>query len=826
MSVLSLSRTHLHLCSVALVMLFWGVGFAAPKNEQDLPAAPKPGLMGKETPGLFKQMLEGPLKDVEEIVFAMRGSSREWHFFASTGYDCADPTKEYWSTGPGALMAMNLHTGDVRIIMDDPKGAVRYPCVSYDGKKIVFSYRPGDEKVYHLYEINADGSGLKQLTFGEFDDVEPIYVPDGGIVFVSARCKRYVPCFRSQVQMLYRCEADGSDIRPLSAGQENELTPWMLPDGRVVYMRWEYVERQVRTYHHLWAIRPDGTNEVAYFGNNSNSYVSVPGGVVITDAKPIPGTEKVVAISEEKHGAREYSGAVVVIDPTEGPDNWDNIKYITSTGKSKQADSQPWRDPYAFSADCFMLANEDGLYVMDSQGNYEKFYDGPAMLHEPRPLQSRPKEPVMPSTVDMSKTTAKCVISNVTRGRAMEGVKPEDVKKVMLIEVLPKPISVSGTLTRFKGNGSNLKRIIGTVPVEPDGSAYFEAPAMRAYMFVLLDENDRAIKRMRSFTTFMPGETVSCIGCHESRTLTEQPEDALALAALKRPPSQIEKPVGMPPYGIVDYMRDLQPVLDKHCVKCHTPTSGNGDLTGGASPDSIHGYQKLSRMTPLGGNVIGNDPPYKYGSGNSKLLDMLRDGHGKVKLSEAEFNLFRLWIDSGMWQEGTHAAMIDKRFAGFAASDNPKGMEQYAATLDADILQRRCDSCHTPEKSKKYGLRRKKVIDTDNLDLNDIEQSLLLLAPLSKEAGGLGKCKDEKTPAVFADKEDPDYIALKGEIEKIRDVCYPGGFHWQPGFRPLEMYYREMKRYGVLAPDVDSSTPLDPFEVDQKYYELFYPETQ
>ncbi|MFP4381888.1 MAG: hypothetical protein ACLFUS_15420 [Candidatus Sumerlaeia bacterium] len=789
---------------------------------------PKPGLGGVETPGLLDKHLDGALKDVEEIVFCMRGSAREWHFFATTGYDCADPSREWFSLGPGALMAMNLRTKEVRTILDDPKGAVRSPCVSYDGQRILFSWRRDESKVFHLYEINADGTGLRQITDGAFDDVEPVYVPDGGIVFSSARCKRFVPCFRSQVQMLYRCELDGTGIRALSAGQENELTPWVLPDGRVIYMRWEYVERQVRTYHHLWTIRPDGTNEMVYFGNNSKSYVSVPGSVVIMDAKPIPGTNSVVAVSHNKHGGRNYTGAVVVIDPSEGPDEWDNLLNITSDPRTDLPDARKWRDPYPLSRDCFILALENAIYIMDGKGNFEKIFEGPAMLHEPRPLTARPRETELPSMVDPSNPKATCMIADVTIGRNMEGIDPGDVKKMMILEVLPKPISVSGGVRRFHGNGSNLKRIIGTVPVEPDGSVHFEAPAMRALMFVLLDEKDRAIKRMRSFTTFMPGEQTSCIGCHERRTLITAPQRQTVMA-LERYPSKPELPVGSPPYGIVDYMRDLQPILDKHCVKCHNPLSGNLNFSGGVMPDFIHGYKELSRITPLGGQSRGNDPPYKFGSGNSKLLDMLEAGHHKVQLSEAEFNMFRLWIDTGMWMTGTHANMMWKDRCGFAASDNPKGVENYKAVISGDILQRRCDSCHEPQMSKKFGKRRKQIIDNDNLDLTNVEKSLLLLAPLAKDAGGLGLCRDKESVEagkgkVFATKGDPDYVTLKKEIEQIREIAFPGGFHWKPGFKPVDMYIREMKRYGVLPEEFDPDTPLDPWKTDQQYYELFYPE--
>jgi hypothetical protein len=448
------------------------------------------------------------------------------------------------------------------------------------------------------------------------------------------------------------------------------------------------------------------------------------------------------------------------------------------------------------------------------------------MVHEPRPLVSRPREPVVAGTVDLSKTTGTCILSEAHVGRNMQGLEPGVATKLMLIEVLPKPIS--GGVARFRGHGSNLKRVLGAVPIEPDGSAHFEVPAMRAVMFVLLDENDRAIKRMRSFTTLMPGETASCVGCHEQRTYIKG-HPSQKLMALQRGPSTPTLPDGAPRYGIVDYPRDIQPILNKHCVKCHNARSDHGpNLSGGATPSDTIGYTALARMTNLGGNVRGNDPPYKYGSGSSKLLKMLADGHGKTKLNQAEMNLIRLWIDTGMWQHGTHAAMSLAGLQGYGASDDPFSSKRYQATIDADILQRRCDSCHTPRKRPRNYLKRGQL-DDENVNLSNPEMSKLLLAPLAKQAGGLGLCRNKDTQqrgegGVFADKTDADYLALRAEIEKMRDTCYPGGFHWKPGFRSNPIYIREMKRYGVLPADFDPRTPIDPWGLDQQYYEQFYPE--
>ncbi|MBC7337401.1 MAG: PD40 domain-containing protein, partial [Clostridia bacterium] len=172
-------------------------------------------------------------------------------------------------------------------MLDDPRGGIRDPQVHYDGRKILFSYRKGGTHPFHLYEINVDGTGLRQLTDGSDDDIEPTYCPDGSIIFCSSRCRRFVNCWYTRVAVLYRCDADGKNIRPLSSNNDHDNTPWMLPDGRVLYMRWEYVDRSQVHFHHLWTMNPDGTFQTVFFGN-------MYGGVAMLDAKPIPNTNKVV----------------------------------------------------------------------------------------------------------------------------------------------------------------------------------------------------------------------------------------------------------------------------------------------------------------------------------------------------------------------------------------------------------------------------------------------------------------------------------------------------------------------------------------------------
>ena len=492
--------------------------------------------------------------------------------------------------------------------------------------------------------------------------------------------------------------------------------------------------------------------------------------------------------------------------------------YLTSGGKGGDDDGAIWRDPYPFAEDCYLVARDQGLYVMDDQGDWELIHEDESMLHEPRPLRARPREPVIPSMVDLSKRTDSVYLSQAHLGRNMAGVAVGQAKKLLVLEVLPKPIS--GGVKGPQVAGSNLKRVIGEVPVAADGSAYFEAPAMRALMFVLLDEQDRAIQRMKSFITVQPGEVVGCVGCHEQRSMSAE----YGIGSLaSRKPAPISEPAFMPRYGMIDYQRDIQPIWDKHCVSCHdhNRNTSNICLSGGVTPEAAIGYRDLRRRSSMGSN-LGGDPPYSTGTGASALWRLLEEGHHKVRLSEAERCAIRLWLDTGTPYTASYAHMPLDGLSAYGASDNERDRKRgYQALLDAELLSRRCDSCH----DFKRGVRR--YLDDDYIDLSHPERSLLLLAPLAKTAGGIGRCQAQAAEAggeVFATTTDPDYLALRGEIRRIAGLLRAGGDHWRPGFKPNHIYLREMRRYGVLDPHYDGEG-LDPFALDERYYQQIYHQT-
>jgi hypothetical protein len=379
---------------------------------------------------LLRRFLDSAAADFEEIVFAQRVSGRD-HWYGNFGHYCDDSHYtdraliqrggKRFAFGEGArLCRLNLRTGQLQILLDDPRGGIRDPHVHYDGRKILFSYRPGGSEAYHLYEIGIDGSGLRQLTDGPENDIEPIYTPDGSLLFCSSRCHRFVPCWRTQVAVLYRCDGDGRNLRMLSNNAEQENTPWMLPDGRVLFMRWEYVDRNQLTFHHLWTVNPDGSGVMVYFGNQDPLDRAA-----LLDAKPIPGTNKVVASFSPGHGRHEHLGYISVIDPSQGPDASSRLRHLSK---------RLLRDPYPLAVDLFLVADDKGIYVMDDRGRVETVFtpdpaDCALPVHEPRPLRVRRREPLLPSRARSEELNGRLILSDVYEGRSMEGVRRGEINR-------------------------------------------------------------------------------------------------------------------------------------------------------------------------------------------------------------------------------------------------------------------------------------------------------------------------------------------------------------------------------------------------------------
>jgi len=771
----------------------------------------------------------------EEIVFAVRQPGVGSHWYENFGYYAFDEDDKVYGR-MGRLCRLNLATGELTVLLDDPEGSVRDLQVHYDGRKILFSYRPGGSDYFHLYEIGVDGDGLAQLTSGPCDDIEPTYLADGGIMFCSSRCNRWVNCWYTPVAILYRCESDGSDVRPLSANIEHDNTPWPLLDGRVIYTRWEYVDRSRVGFHHLWTANPDGTGQMVFYGN-------LHFGTLMIDAKPIPGREdQVVAVFSPKHGRKEHEGVVTVVTPKRGPDDEG-----AATAISQTAD---FRDPYPLSADRFLVARGPAVLLMDGQGNTEELYRLPkelmemgAQCHEPRPLGPRAREPVIPSRISTDEPTGRVILKDVYTGRRMEGVRRGEITKLLVLETLPKPINYSGKMPPMSFGGTyTLERVLGTVPVEPDGSAFMELPALRSLFFVALDAEGNSVKRMHSFLTLMPGETTSCVGCHEERTTAAENPGTSTLEAMRCPPSRVTPIAGIP--EVFDFVRDVQPILDARCLECHNYDRREGGviLSGDRGPIYSHGYYTL---TALGYVSDGRDrietnlPPRSVGTSASPLMRMLDGSHYDARLSRHEEDIIRYWIESAAPYPGTYAALGSGMIGGYPKSKlDTSDREWPVSVAAAEAIGRRCGGCHGESMPLPKYLSDDLGLVLSNPDFSDVrirfsrhlffnltrpEKSLMLLAPLSREGGGYGTCgregrDGEPAVAVFADTSDRDY-------ERILALCREGKEYLQrdkrfdmPGFRPDAGYVREMKRYGMLPADLEDDAAIDVYAADEAYW--------
>jgi hypothetical protein len=389
-----------------------------------------------------------------------------------------------------------------------------------------------------------------------------------------------------------------------------------------------------------------------------------------------------------------------------------------------------------------------------------------------------------------------------------------------------------------------LERILGTVPVEPDGSAHLEVPALRPLFFVALDEQNNSVKRMHSFFTVMPGETIGCVGCHEKRTRSTFNPGRNVLQALARPPSTIAPIPGVP--EVLDFPRDVQPILDKHCVECHDYDRREGKviLTGDRGPIYSHSYYTL---TALGYVSDGRDRvrtnlfPRVVGTSASPLMKMLDGSHYEAKLSPREQDVIRYWIESAAAYPGTYAALGTGMIGGFPKSKLETSDRAWPSSLAAaEAIDRRCRGCHDRSMPLPQYLSDNLGLVLSNPDFSDVrvrfsrhlmfnlsrpEKSLILLAPLASESGGLGLCQPrggdavpEQAATVFADTSDADYqriLALVRDGKRHLDAIKRFDM---PGFRPTASYVREMQRYGILPMGLDEDAAIDVYATDEAYW--------
>ena len=793
--------------------------------------------------GVFTEALKHlprEFETIEDIIFVQRGGYEDPHWYANIGYFCDDENNPAYTTG-AQLCKLNLKTGKITILLETDTGCIRDPKVHYEAKKILFAWRKEGLPNYNLYEMNVDGTNIRQITFGPFDDYEPEYLPDGGIVFVSTRARRWVGCWITQVGTIHRCDADGSNIEMLSCNIEHDNTPSVLPNGQILYMRWEYVDRSQVEFHHLWTMNPDGTNQDIFYGNE------VSWGVFLS-CRPVPNDPRVMGIYSPGHGRRDHYGWLSFFSKKYGPDDPRGLEHIQfPKGKGVLA------DPWPLSAETILAAEQYRsrlVYVTKNKDN-DKY--APYAIYEiknnkrkwitqsPRPVMKRPRERIIARRRDASNPIGTHVLIDVYNSQNLKGIKRGEIKKLLIIETLPKPVNFSGGPDTISFLGTfNLEGILGTVPVESDGSAYFELPANRPIFYVALDEKNLSCKRMQSFTCAKGGETMSCLGCHNSRNHSSPNiGNALRVKALQRPPSKIEKIEGVT--GVPDFMRDVQPVLDKYCTACHNVQDRRGRLSLEGDMGILWSisYYSLAARNQIGDgrNGLGNRPPRSIGSSASELLRKLEGNHHNEKASHED------WLKVWAWTEA--AAPFCGTYGGLRNQKQQNTKVGVFTSRAGGVLRKRCFSCHNPdgkgpqnrlvdpfevEERKKLvkhptGRYERIVFEDDParyyswhvlLNATRPDKSAVLLAPLAKEAGGWGIC-----PNVFKSKNNPDYKIMRTAMTNWQAEWRKSRVFGSPTFQVNRQYIREMVRFGILPKNV-SARDIDPYQTDQRYWEMFH----
>ncbi|NIP26877.1 MAG: hypothetical protein GWN67_21620 [Phycisphaerae bacterium] len=574
-------------------------------------------------------------------------------------------------------------------------GSFVSPDLSYDGKTILFAYVEckGDKahrhhtdpskghwhegRSYHIFKVNLDGTNLKQLTDGTWNDFDPCWLPNGRVVFISERRGGYLRCGRvCPTYTLFDMNPDGSDIRCLSPHETNEWHPSVTNDGMIIYTRWDYMDRHGCTAHLPWITTPDGRDSRAVHGNFAPRELRAD---MELDVRAIPDSHKFVATGAPHHG--QAFGSLVIFDPRiEDDDAMAPLKRITpevdfpETQGGAQVYGTAWplnekyylcvydptMQPGIGSQGKNPLRGKYGIYLVDIFGNKELIYRDPEIAcQSPMPLRPRTKPPVLPN---------KSI--RVAKGQPAEGTLalinvydtltpwPQDmkIKSLRVYQIVPMSVPSGAppheTSLREPTAGDSVvlaRYVLGTVPVEEDGSAHFSVPARKELFFQALDEKGLAVQSMRSATYLQPGEMLVCQGCHESKHRVPEPLKNYPIA-MRREPSKLKPDVdGTNPFS---YPRLVQPVLDKHCVQCHqnhpnkAPRLDREVVVKGRQK----WYASYHSLAPQYGfwqyGHRHRTIPGKFGARVSKLYKMLQQGHHDVKLSEEEMHRITVWLDS------------------------------------------------------------------------------------------------------------------------------------------------------------------------------------
>jgi len=672
------------------------------------------------------QRLARMKQEYPKILFVKRKMLRPSFYGYTEGLSCANFERNF---EPGSSLCLLEWAGErskVTELLSDEDGTFRDVDMSWDGRRILFAWKKSlTEDDYHLYEMTWPDRKVRQLTFGlGVADFEGCYLPNGDILFSSSRCISTTDCWTTEVSNLYTCDKDGKYLRRLGFDQVVTVHPSVLANGSVIYTRWDYNDRGQVFPQPLFQMNPDGTGQTEYYGNNS----WFP--TVIDHARGIPGTGKVLAVLHGHHTWQ--AGELAIIDRDKGTQETSGVQLIApprepsgqKRGFSYKRDDTGWinpgpgvgriavdrygqngnlhRHPYPLSRDTFVVAmtpfmnaREEGeecnvrfhLYWMDSRGGREMLaYDPSISSAHPIPLAPRKRPQVRPTVVDYRVPYGTYFVQDIYKGPGLKGIERGTIEKLRVVALEYRALKIGSNHSGGRGGGAmsstpvstgngawDVKRILGETKVYEDGSAMFKVPANTPVYFQAIDKEGSMVQTMRSWSTLMPNEYFGCIGCHEDKGETLPMTGAtLAMEAGAR---ELEHFYG-PPRGF-SFLREIQPILDKHCVKCHNGKKKSketgevlADLTDTRFEDTAslrswtHSYLSLThsrRESRVRGNADNRTlnwisaqsvpdmiPPRFRGSHTSSIVRKLRTGHGRTRLDREELDKFAAWIDLGV----------------------------------------------------------------------------------------------------------------------------------------------------------------------------------
>jgi len=653
----------------------------------------------------------------------------------------------------GSSLCLAEHSSDglwkETVLASTKDGCFRDVDVSLDGKRILYSFKAsnrGDD--FHLYEMELATRKVRQLTFGlGAADIEGCYLPDGCILFNSTRCAQTVDCWWNEVFNLYRCDADGGNLTRITYDQVNDYFPTLQDDGRVFYMRWEYNDRAQIYTQPVMAMNPDGTYQRAIYGGNS----FFPNSII--NARKVPGSPLFFAIGTGHHSWEP--GQLMRFDPREGREEtagcWEvaplrRSKYVERDGNfGQQGDIYCY--PYPVNEESVVISHlrnrnrrdadhSFGLCWTDVRGARELLVaqQGKVACGRPIPVRVRQLPPLSSKRPDETLKTGTVAIADVYAGEAMKGVPKGTVKSMRVVALSYRPAGVGRSVVHGPGgfamNGTPpgagnttwiVKHVLGEVPVAADGSVAVQLPARTPFYFQLLDEKGRMVQTMRSWTMLQPGENASCVGCHESAN--DAPD-------FRRQVAHSTAQASLPSMGDgFSFMREVQPILERRCVKCHNPSKHDTipDLSavGVRDPQAKRWWTKSylslthavfeDRRTkaywgagtmwwenlwvadpahPLvnwidSGSTPSLVPPRWRGSAKSKLFtEMLDRGHAPG-LTAAECRTLACWVDLGVpfcgaYDERNDWSRADHEFWNRALIRRMRFRTQGEPTGDAD----------------------------------------------------------------------------------------------------------------------------------------------